>query len=121
MKELIGQQQILKRRIFFCYLTNYLHIGILPMIGALLTGLCLGNLVVCLTGCAILAYSFIVGIIFITPYCDKRSSELIREQLQLEDHLKHLEAINQSLDERRDMMLFDEDPDYWKILEKLAG
>ncbi|MEM6614104.1 MAG: hypothetical protein AAF652_17975 [Cyanobacteria bacterium P01_C01_bin.72] len=23
--------------------------------------------------------------------------------------------------ERRDMMLFDEDPHYWKILEELAG
>jgi hypothetical protein len=120
MKELVQQQQILKRRIFFCYLTNYLHIGILPMIGALLTGLCLGNMVVCLTGCAILVYSLIVSIIFINPYCDKRSSELIREQFQLENRLKRLEAINQSLDERRDLMLFDEDSHYWKILEDLT-
>ena len=121
MKELIGQQQTLKRRIFFCYLTNYFHIGILPMIGALLTGLCLGNLVVCLTGCTILAYSFIVGMVFVTPYCDKLALELIREQFQLEENIKRLNAVNQSLDERRDMMLFDEDPDYWKILEELAG
>jgi hypothetical protein len=84
MKELVQQQQILKRRIFFCYLTSYLHIGILPIISGLLTGLYLGNIVVCLTGCAILVYSFIVGMIFINPYCEKRSSELIREQLQLE-------------------------------------
>ncbi|NER97524.1 MAG: hypothetical protein F6J86_27355 [Symploca sp. SIO1B1] len=32
-----------------------------------------------------------------------------------------IQAINQSLDERRDMMLFEEDSHYWKILEKLAG
>ena len=45
----------------------------------------------------------------------------IGQQVQNEDSIKRFETINQSLDERRDMMLFDEDPDYWKMLEELAG
>ncbi len=29
-------------------------------------------------------------------------------------------AIQQTLDEYRDKLIFDEDPQYWKILEKLS-
>lgn len=29
-------------------------------------------------------------------------------------------AIHQTLDEYRDKLIFDEDPQYWKILEKLS-
>ena len=121
MREVIQQRQSLKRRIFTYNLISNVHSGILPMIGAFMIGLFFDNGFWCATGYVTLLYGLIVGHNFVTPYCDKRISKLIKEQLQLEDRVKHLEAINQSLDERRDMMLFDEDPGYWKTLEQLAG
>lgn len=44
----------------------------------------------------------------------------MKKQLELEQQLRQIEAINQSLDKRRDSMLFDEDSQYWQILEYLA-
>ncbi|MDJ0596464.1 MAG: hypothetical protein QNJ72_41935 [Pleurocapsa sp. MO_226.B13] len=122
MKELIRQQQTLKRRKFAHNLALHIHSLILPMTGAFMMGLFYGiNNTLALIGSGIMLYVLIIGMGLIIPYCNNRKYDLEKELTQLEDRLKHLEAINQSLDERRDMMLFDEDPDYWKILEELAG
>ena len=121
MKELVQQQQSLKRRIFIYSLISNIHSGILPMIGAFMIGFFFNNDFWCATGCVILLYAIIFGMNLVSPYCDKHTKDLIGQQLQLEDSVKRLKAINLSLDERRDMMLRNEDPDYWKILEELAG
>ena len=121
MKELVQQRQSLKQKIFTYSLISNIHSGILPMIGAFIIGLFFDNDLWCATGFVALLYGLVVGNNFVTPYCDKRISKLIEEQLQLEDKVKRLNAVNQSLDECRDMMRFDGDSDYWKILEKLAS
>ena len=73
-----------------------------------------------LIGCGIFLYVLAFGAGLVIPYCNQQSRDLIRELISLQDQLKRLEAVNQSLDEHRDSMLFNEDPHYWKILEDLA-
>ncbi|NEP59933.1 MAG: hypothetical protein F6K31_23495 [Symploca sp. SIO2G7] len=122
MKELMRQQQILKRHKFVNNLTLHLHSLILPAIGVGLMSLFYGiNNTLALIGCGIMLYVLTIGIGLVIPYCSNRKYDLEKELTQLEDYLKHIKAINQSLDEHRDIMLFDEDSYYWKILEKLAG
>ena len=120
MKELIQRQQTLKRRIFIYSLVSHTHSGILPIIGALIVGLFFDNDLIRLIGCGIFLYVLAFGAGLVIPYCNKCIIDLITKQLQLEKQLKRLEAVNQSLDEGRDQMLFDEDSHYWKILENLA-
>ncbi len=120
MKELIQRQQTLKRRIFIYSLVSHTHSGILPIIGALIVGLFFDNDLLRLIGCGIFLYLLAFGAGLVIPYCNKCIKDLITKQLQLEKQLKRLEAVNQSLDEGRDQMLFDEDSHYWKILENLA-
>jgi len=122
MKELIRQQQILKRHKFVNSLTLQLHSLILPGIGAGLMSLFYGtNNTLALIGCGIMLYVLTIGIGLVIPYCSNRKYDLEKELTQLQDRLKHIKAINQSLDECREIMLFAEDSHYWKILEKLAG
>ncbi|NET59888.1 MAG: hypothetical protein F6K47_28190 [Symploca sp. SIO2E6] len=122
MKKLIRQQQILKRHKFVNNLTLHLHSLILPGIGAGLISLFYDiNNNLALIGCGIMLYVLAIEIGLVIPYCSNRKYDLEKELTQLESHLKHIKAINQSLDERRDIMLFDEDSHYWTILEKLAG
>ncbi|NER24219.1 MAG: hypothetical protein F6J96_26635 [Symploca sp. SIO1C2] len=122
MKELIRAQQILKQHKFVNNLTLHLHSLILPGIGAGLISLFYDiNKNLALIGCGIMLYVLTIGIGLVIPYCSNRKYDLEKELTQLENRLKHIKAINQSLDERRDMMLFEEDSHYWKILEKLAG
>ena len=73
-----------------------------------------------LIGCGILLYVLAFGVNLIIPYCNNRKYDLEKELTQLEDCLKQIESIHQSLDERRDMMLFDDAPQSWQILEDLA-
>ena len=120
MKELIQRQQTLKRRIFIYSLVSHTHSGILPIIGALIVGLFFDNDLLRLIGCGIFLYVLAFGAGLVIPYCNQQSRDLIRELISLQDQLKRLEAVNQSLDEHRDSMLFNEDPHYWKILEDLA-
>jgi hypothetical protein len=121
MKELIQQQQILKRHRFSHNLALNIHGYILPVVGAgLMTTFYNINNTLSLAGCVILLYVLTVGVGLIVPYCNNRSYDIEKELQQLSDRLKQIEAINRSLDEHRDRMLFDNDPDYWQILEKLA-
>ncbi|NES21526.1 MAG: hypothetical protein F6K41_21990 [Symploca sp. SIO3E6] len=122
MKELIRQQQILKRHKFVNNLTLHLHSLILPGIGAVLMSLFYDiNNTLTLIGCGIMLYVLTIGISLVIPYCSNRKYDLEKELTQLEYRLTHIKVINQSLDEGRDMMLFDEDSHYWNILEKLVG
>ncbi|MGK7952949.1 MAG: hypothetical protein AB4368_30215 [Xenococcaceae cyanobacterium] len=120
MKELIQLQQTLKRRIFIYSLVSHSHSYILPMVGAFMIGFFFDNDLLRLIGCGIFLYVLAFGVGLIVPNCDRRITDLMKKQLELEQQLKRLEAVNQSLDERRDMMLFDEDSQYWQILEDLA-
>ncbi len=101
-------------------LVSHTHSGILPIIGALIVGLFFDNDLLRLIGCGIFLYVLAFGAGLVIPYCNQQSRDLIRELISLKDQLKRLEAVNQSLDEHRDKMLFDEDPHYWNILEDLA-
>ena len=122
MKELVLQQQIPKRKKFVNNLILHLHSMILSAVGAgMMTMFYDINPTLALIGAGILLYVLTIGIGSIIPYCNNRSYDLEKELIELNDRAEHLEAINQSLDERRDMMLRNEDPDYWKILEELAG
>lgn len=121
MKELIQQQQILKRRRFRYNLALDFHSGILPAIGTGLMIMFYGiNNTFSLIGCVILLYLLSVGVNFMIPYCNNRCYDLEKELQRLSSRLKQIEAINQSLDNNRDRMLFGEDSNYWQILEKLA-
>lgn len=120
MKELIQLQPTLKRRIFIYSLVSHSHSYILPMVGAFMIGFFFDNDLLCLIGCGIFLYVLAFGVGLIVPYCDRRVEDLMKRQLELERKLEQIETINQSLDERRDMMLFDEDTQYWQILEDLA-
>lgn len=122
MKDLVRQQQILKRLKFINNLILHLHSMVLSAVGAGMMSMFYDvNPTLALIGAGIMLYVLTIGIGLIVPYCNNRSYDLEKELTQFENRMKHLKAINQSLDERRDMMLFDEDPDYWKILEELAG
>ena len=121
MRELVRQQQTLKRLKLINNLILNLHSMVLSAVGAGMMSMFYDiNPTLALIGAGILLYVLIVGIGLIIPYCTNRKHNLEKEQTQLEKNIKRLDAVNQSLDERRDMMLFDEDPDYWKILEELA-
>lgn len=121
MKELIQQQQILKRRRFRHNLALNFHSCILPAIGTgLMTMFYETNNTLSLAGCVIVLYVLTLGVNLIIPYCNNHRYDLEKELQQLSDHLKQIEAINKSLDNHRDRMLFDDDPSYWQILEKLA-
>lgn len=122
MKELVRQQQTLKRQKFFNNIALHLHSMVLSAVGAGMMSMFYDiNPTLALIGAGILLYVLTIGIGLIIPYCTNRQHDLEKEQTQLEENIKRLEAINQSLDERRDLMLFDEDPDYWKILEELVA
>lgn len=122
MKELVRQQQTLKRQKFFNNIALHLHSMVLSAVGAGMMSMFYDiNSTLALIGAGILLYVLTIGIGLIIPYCNNRKHDIEKELIELNDRAKHLNAINQSLDERRDMMLFDEDPHYWQILEELAG
>ena len=51
--------------------------------------------------------------------CSSANYDIEKELQQLSKTFEHIKAINQSLDDRLDTMLFDEDSSYWQILEEL--
>ena len=120
MQELIKQQQVLKRRKFSNNLAFNLHAYILPHSGIfLMIAFYNHNNTLSLVGSIILLYILSIGINLIIPYCYNRNNDLEKELQQLSKTLEYVKAINRSLDEHRDKMLFDDDPSYWQILEKL--
>lgn len=46
--------------------------------------------------------------------------DIEKEEKKMADLEIKNKAIQQTLDEYRDKLIFDEDPQYWKILEKLS-
>lgn len=120
MQELIKQQQILESRRFRNNLTLNLHSCILPAVGAGLMTLFYGqNNTLFLVGCIIILYLLTIGFNLIIPYCNNGNYDIEKELQQLSKTFEHIKTINQSLDNHRDIMLFDDDPSYWQILEKL--
>lgn len=120
MQELIKQQRILKRRRFSNNLALNLHGYILPSVGAFFITAFYGiNDTFFLVGSIILLYVLIVGVNLIIPYCFNSNNDIEKELQQFSERLEHIKAINQSLDNHRDKMLFDDDPSYWQILEEL--
>ena len=120
MQELIKQQQILEQRRFRNNLALNLHSCILPAVGAGLMTLFYGqNNTLFLVGCIIILYLLTMGVNLIIPYCSSSNYDLEKELQQLSKTFGHIKAINQSLDNHRDKMLFDDDPSYWQILEEL--
>ena len=120
MKELIQQQHILKRHILICGLASYIHSWIMSMVAGGLMGWFFDEVIYFLVGFVILLSGITVSSIFVTPRFEKYIDKLKEEQNQLGNSFKRLEAINQSLDDRREKMLFDHDYYYWELLEKLA-
>ena len=120
MKELIQQQQNLNRTKFINNLILYVHSYILPGLSAALAVMFYDvNQVLFLTGLIILAYSLSIGLLLVVPFVNSQVYDLIKKSIEIEDNLKRIEKVHQSLDALRDSMLFDEDLKYWKILEKL--
>ena len=120
MQELIEQQQVLKRRKFRNNLALNFHAYILPNIGIfIMIAFYNHNNTLSLVGSIILLYILSIGVNLIIPYCNNHNYDVEKELQQLSKTLENIKAINQSLDNHRDKMLFDDDPSYWQILEKL--
>ena len=120
MRELIKQKQILESRRYRNNLALNLHSCILPAIGASLMTLFYGqNNTLSLVGCITLLYLLTIGVNLIIPYYSNSNYDIEKEIQQLSKTLKYIKAINKSLDNHRDKMLFDDDLSYWQILEEL--
>lgn len=120
MQELIEQQRILKWRRFSNNLALNVHVYIFPSVSAFLMTAFYGvNDTLPLVGCVIALYWLAVGANLIIPYCNNHNYDVEKELQQLSKTLEHIKAINRSLDNYQDKMLFDDDPTYWQILEKL--
>ena len=120
MQELIEQQQVLKRRKFRNNLALNFHAYILPNISIFfMIAFYNINSTLSLVGSIILLYILSIGVNLIIPYCNNHNYDVEKELQQLSKTLEHIKDINQSLDNHRDKMLFDDDPSYWQILEKL--
>lgn len=120
MQELIEQQKVLKKRKSQNKLALNLHGYILPNIGIFLRIAFYNiNSTLSLVGSIILLYILSIGVNLIIPYCNNHNYDVEKELQQFSKTLEHIKDINQSLDNHRDKMLFDDDPSYWQILEKL--
>ena len=121
MKELIQQQQILKRRRFINNLVLNLHLYLLPGIGINLI-IVFGDIsfVASITGIVMLVYLMTAFMCFLMPRMNNRSYDLTKEIQLLSERWERIEVIHQSLDDLRDSMLFDGDTRYWQLLETLA-
>ena len=120
MQEIIKQQQQLRARISINSLSLNLHSCVLPAIGACLVTLFYDqNNTFTLIGYIILLYLLTIGVYLIIPYCNSNNSDLKKELQELSKTLKRLQSINHVLDNHRDQMLFNDDPSYWQILQKL--
>lgn len=120
MQELIKRQKVLKRRKISNNLALNLHGYILPNLGIfLMIAFYNINSTLFLVGSIILLYILSIGVTLIIPYCNNHNYDVEKELQQLSKTLENIKAINQSLDNHRDKMLFDDEPYYWQILEKL--
>lgn len=64
-------------------------------------------------------YVVVFGFCWVIPTIQDRIWTVDKELTNVTDQILESKAINKLLDEHRDKLIFDEDEEYWTILEKL--
>ena len=123
MLELLEQQKLLKRQKFWWHAAFYSHFVTL--------GLCFGGVAflenphyifvryMALVMILAVVYVVVFGFCWIIPIIQDRMWTLEKELTSVSAQIFEKKAINQQLDELQDQLIFDEDEEYWTILEKL--
>ena len=123
MLDLLEQQELLKRKKFWWQSAFYAHFVTL--------GLCLGGVAIikdsndafgryiAIAMLIAVLYVILFGFGWFIPKIEENMRAVRKELTTIGDRIIESKEINKQLDERRDKLIFDEDEEYWTILEKL--
>ena len=123
MLDLLEQQELLKRQKFWWHAAFYSHFVTL--------GLCFGGIgilenrnyifvrYIAIAMIIAVVYVVVFGFCWVIPIIQDRIWAVEKELKSVGDQIFESKAINKLLDEHRDKLIFDEDEEYWTILEKL--
>ena len=121
MHDLLKQKKLIKLQKFLLIQYWTLHY-ILLSVGLILCEVFYDrNLILAVTGAVILLYVFIFGFTLVGDKVSSKTVSFENKLREIDNQLVERKAINKLLDERRDKLIFDEDEEYWVILEKLSN